>query len=313
MVFKFDKTHQRIKFVWHDIGAGKLLEPEISQKGNQPYQANEDFFDYNVDDLYSRASGPYVKVQLAPEDDFLFEHWKSASRQNLLTAPMRRELLPHWQQLEIFIRKVTQVIDAVAVMTGIHGILPELDPEALEKPTYLHDEKHAIPSLFWKVVAIEIDHNGAHYSVGILVVMHNVNPYANPKVEKICPNDDLSKTGWKFPADDAFQKFMYPCLWNMKNMRAFDENGYDGKGVFDLNDVPTVRIDEHGNKNFRENKCDRKDESERRRRTKQYRKIFHRRVFLRFYIFTVFTIIIIIRISDLSNYSIDSKYSCTNM
>ncbi|XP_065225305.1 uncharacterized protein LOC135849075 [Planococcus citri] len=108
--FRFDKSLGRIRYVEYEIGTGKHLKPEIStQKENNEYQKNENIFGYDVDKLYSQSKLPMVKVQLAPEDDFFYANLKSASRHNILTAPMWRELLPQWQALEIFIRKVTQV------------------------------------------------------------------------------------------------------------------------------------------------------------------------------------------------------------
>ena len=48
-------------------------------------------------------------MQLAPEEDFVYDNYKLASRQNILTAPMWSDLVPQWKALEAFIRKVTRV------------------------------------------------------------------------------------------------------------------------------------------------------------------------------------------------------------
>ncbi|KAL6961833.1 hypothetical protein U1Q18_044455 [Sarracenia purpurea var. burkii] len=146
-----------------------------------------------------------------------------------------------------------KIIDEVSVTTGIHGTLTQSDQESQQKPIsyeYLHDGKYPIPSLFWKTVAIEFSHDDTLQRIGILFVMHNVDPSADLTIEKICPKDDLSQTGWQFLADEKFNNLMYPCLWNEQNMEILGEETYPNIQPFNLYKMPSIRIDEDGNKVF---------------------------------------------------------------
>ncbi|XP_065225136.1 uncharacterized protein LOC135848955 [Planococcus citri] len=251
--FKFDKTLFRIKSVEYRLGIGKFLEPEISGK----YQTNEDqknsdIFGYDLDDLYFRTFLPMVKVPLAPEEDFFFSNWKSASKHNVLTAPMWQQLLVQWQALEIFTRKVAQIIDSVHVKTGVYETLTKPRLGRSPQQIFLHDEKHPIPKYFWKAIYIEIVvPSFKHHDRGILFVMHNVDPLTKSNEEKICPNDDVSKLGWKFLPDNFQMKsLMYACFLNKKNLEFFQEkemNPLYGYKPFDLNKVPVKITDSEGN------------------------------------------------------------------
>ncbi|XP_065224860.1 uncharacterized protein LOC135848787 [Planococcus citri] len=248
--FTFDESLHRVKMVEYRLAAGKFLKPEISYN-DEEYQKDEDMFGYDVDQLYSKTKLPFVKVQLAPEDDFFFDNWKSASRHNVITAPMRRELLHEWQALEIFIRKVTQFIDEVNVKTGVFGTLPQ---SQFNRKMHLHDGKHPIPKYFWKAIHIKVFSITSMYTQGILFVMHNVDSIATSKVEKICPKDEvsLSNLGWEFSPDKRFRSSIYGCILNVTNGNVFQEKFYTDYELLNLHTVPVNEIDSNGNPtNFR--------------------------------------------------------------
>ncbi|XP_065225006.1 uncharacterized protein LOC135848864 [Planococcus citri] len=251
--FKFDYELHRIKLVHYQIVAGKFLKPEISEKPeNEKYYEDELLLYYNVDELYSNTHLPVVKVQLAPADDFFFANWKYASRHNAITAPMWSELLEQWQALEIFIRRVTQIINSVEIRAGVYyDTLPQPGPGSYSQTLYLHDGKYRIPKYFWKAVYIHIPISLHEYHAhGILFIMHNdIDPNSNSNERKICPNDDISELGWTFlPDGQLLKSLMYGCFLNKGNLKSFQEEVFPifENKPFDLRDVPVRDYDFEG-------------------------------------------------------------------
>ncbi|XP_065224536.1 uncharacterized protein LOC135848539 [Planococcus citri] len=250
--FQFDYELRRIKLVHYHIVAGGSLNPKISERReNEKYYDDQLLLHHDVDELYSKTLLPVVKVQLAPADDFFFANWKSASRHNAITVPMWNTLLEQWQALEIFIRRVAQIIDSVQIRTGVHyDMLTQSEPGGNSETLYLHDGKHPIPKYFWKAVYIEIEITVLEsLARGILFVMHNnIDPNFNSSERKICPNDDVSELGWKFLPGNHFKSLMYGCFLNEENLKAFQEKifpTHDHK-PFDLRDVPVKEYDNEG-------------------------------------------------------------------
>ncbi|XP_065223689.1 uncharacterized protein LOC135847885 [Planococcus citri] len=251
--FKFDQTLHRIKTVYYMLGAGEFLKPEINTENkNEGYEKDRILFGgYDVDDLYDKASRSLVKVNLAPEEDFLLPNWKSAARHNLLSAPMWKELLTQWQALEIFVRKVTQVINKAYVRTGVYETLTQPGPEGSTRKMFLYDGKHPIPMYFWKAIYIEVrSQPHTFHRHGILFVMHNADPNGISEEKSICPNDGdvIGKTGWDFLPKKQFKSPMYACYLNETNLRFFQEKirPNQHRDPFDLTDVPVEVTDDEG-------------------------------------------------------------------
>ncbi|KAL6961834.1 hypothetical protein U1Q18_044456 [Sarracenia purpurea var. burkii] len=190
------------------MAPGRFLKAEPSSKKDVEYERDQHLYGFDADEIYSKSEWPYVKVPLAPEEDQFFDNWKSATRHNILTDPIWSELLPQWQALEIFTRRVTKVISAVHMITGIHGNPREADYHTI---IYLNNvdptnPKYPIPEYFWKAITMTFTHDGKEYRNGIIFVMHNTVYPNNVLVEpKICPEDGdvAEKNGWKFLPDGS--------------------------------------------------------------------------------------------------------------
>ena len=58
--FVFSKKLKRIEFVWYALTMGKFLKPEISHKDNERYEKDEEYYDYDIDELYTNVRTPLV-------------------------------------------------------------------------------------------------------------------------------------------------------------------------------------------------------------------------------------------------------------
>ncbi|XP_065224253.1 uncharacterized protein LOC135848294 [Planococcus citri] len=198
----------------------------------------------------------YVKAPLAPEEDFLFNTWKLAARQNILTAPTLRDLQPQWQALETFIRKVSQIIDVVAVTTGVSGNLSNF-PNKQKMSSSKHQLR--VPLYFWKAVSLESFPKDETYSYGIVFIMPNVqisDQVAKPGLGKLCSAFDIVELGWTFLKDNQFERSgMYGCPLN-NNISMWLRG--DGEEVerefqdFNLNSVLALKLNEKGDRIVKE-------------------------------------------------------------
>ncbi|XP_065224808.1 uncharacterized protein LOC135848750 [Planococcus citri] len=236
MVFKFDHKIKRIIYTWYRIAPGKLLKPEITRTGKEIYDKNEYIYGFDVDEILYKEPSPFFKVQLAPEEDFFFESWKEASRQNMLTAPTWEGLRPIWQNLEIFIRRVTHIIDYIDVKTGVSGTLQERGD-------------YSVPALFWKSIFIDFVYGTTRYKQGILFVMPNIID-SGEVYEKnvICPGDSkiVAETGWPRLVGVKGSTSMQVCLSNAKNMQSLIDDEHEDYAPLNLKEVPVKRVDDLG-------------------------------------------------------------------
>ena len=142
----------------------------------------------------------------------------------------------------------SQVIDFVAVTTGIHDILT-LHGNNSKQKLYLHNGQQSVPKYFWKVIYSTLQLDSQLYKAGILFVMHNFNPNVS-NIEsdggKICPNDDVSQAGWDFSDGAEFKSQMYSCLYNESNMKVFGEKPIEDCEIFDLNNTSVLETDAEG-------------------------------------------------------------------
>ncbi|XP_065222826.1 uncharacterized protein LOC135847288 [Planococcus citri] len=251
--FKFDEYFKRVKSIWYVIVGGKYLNLKLSREEDEiwKYEKNEDIYRYDLDPLYKQDGCPFVKVPLAPEEDFLFDNWKSATRQNVLTAPMWRDLEDQWQALEIFIRKVARIVNSVTVTTGISGRImkrPYQLDNSSPKYVYLENENYPIPKYFWKSVTMQFSDDKRDYSYGILFIMHNLN-LSDPNSEsddgrRICLNYDIAELGWTFLGKVQLKSPMYGCLLNNKATSRFGEKVIGEFEDFNLNLLSMIEFDD---------------------------------------------------------------------
>ncbi|XP_065223422.1 uncharacterized protein LOC135847691 [Planococcus citri] len=253
--FKFDKYDEKIISLRYFMYGGEFPQLELIRQEDdlRKYRKNLDIYKNDIDTFYSPRNCPFVKVPLAPEEDFLFDYWKSASRQNIFTAPMWRDLLAQWQALEIFIRKVTQITDWVGVETGIYEELTRL-PDGLRNPLFENiewpDDQYRIPRYFWKTVSLLQEHEGQNYDYGILFIMHNVpnlDPNNEWNIEKICTDYNFVDLGWTFLQNDHFKSPMYACPINDVTMNYLGEISHEEYEDFNLNLLSLFKVDDEGN------------------------------------------------------------------
>ncbi|XP_065223429.1 uncharacterized protein LOC135847694 [Planococcus citri] len=247
--FVFDKTRNRTELVWYNLAPGRLIHPEIINGDDETevkFEPNWDFFGFDIDELYSRENCPLVKVSLAPKQDFLYPNFKMASRKNVLTAPMFTELHDQWQALEVFTRKVAQVLNKLFITAGIYSDIQVLHPTTKEPVTLLlnpgnEEYPSPIPRYFFRAITYKFEFENQQYNYGIMFVMHN----HKAKEEKICPEDEaeIAETGWmKFLAADQLKGPMYACLYNKKNMKFFEREIELEFKTLNLNDMVTLAV-----------------------------------------------------------------------
>ncbi|XP_065223407.1 uncharacterized protein LOC135847678 [Planococcus citri] len=158
--FVFDESRGRTELVWYTLTPGSLLHAEISKESRESveeFDKSINFHGYDVDKIYSQDSYPFVKVPLAPKQDFLFINYRGASQTNVLTAPMWQELYDQWQTLEIFTRRVAQVLNSLFIKVGIHGEIMQIEPSTGTKkssPLFLNstEGKYSIPKYFYRAI-----------------------------------------------------------------------------------------------------------------------------------------------------------------
>ncbi|XP_065223423.1 uncharacterized protein LOC135847692 [Planococcus citri] len=243
--FKFDPIYNRIVFLKYTIVGGNFLTPDIARN----MEKNINVFGYDIDPLYEPGC-PFVKVPLAPVADFLFDSWKLAPQQNILTAAMLRVLQPQWQALEIFIRKISQVVELITVTTGIFGHLlnsPYENENSSFEYVYLDNSELRPPQYFWKTVTLEFTHDNKEYKSGILFIMHNVrfpDPNTKSGVKKFCSPSDIASMGWEFLEDDQFRGPMYSCPLEKEIMKFFGEEIHGEFEPFNLNSLTVLMLND---------------------------------------------------------------------
>ncbi|XP_065223078.1 uncharacterized protein LOC135847471 [Planococcus citri] len=292
--FIFNESRGRTELVWYNLTPGYLLHAEINhgdeEEGDiigeqEEFEENKDFYGYDIDEKYVHYSNPFTKMPLAPEQDFLYPNHKAATRNNVLTAPMWPELKDQWQALEIFTRKVAQVLSFLSIRVGVHGSIMKPDHgKEQPSPMFLNsvEGKYPIPQYFYKIVVFRFAFENGNRRVfqkeqaeegelqdeeeeqvhryGILFVMHNSrvqNPYTEWNYEEICPEDQtkIKETGWmNFLPASQFKSPMYACLYNEENMRKFQKQLYKKFDIFNLNDLPTLAVDPQTGKEVIRNK-----------------------------------------------------------
>ncbi|XP_065223018.1 uncharacterized protein LOC135847428 [Planococcus citri] len=167
---------------------------------------------------------------------------------------MWQDLQAQWQDLEIFIRKVTQVTDWVAVETGIYGELTKLPDGRLRNPLFKNiewpDDQYRIPRYFWKIVALQQEFEDQNYNYGILFIMHNV-PNLDPNnewhIEEICKDYKSVDLGWTFLQNGHFKSPMYGCPMNDGTLSYLGQMTDEKFEDFNLNLLSLLEVDAEGN------------------------------------------------------------------
>ncbi|XP_065223467.1 uncharacterized protein LOC135847727 [Planococcus citri] len=262
------KTAPRIQTIatWHDIKFTDMLpldeDPDQQSLNNSIYEKNVDIYEYDIDPAYNEenqqkftveffdektptSTSRLVKLQLTPSADFYFDAWKWATRCNINTVPIWKELVEEWQQLERFIRQVAKVIGDLRIITG--GTYPaskanEKNPTVAELiPFYEYqDEKSSnkkpllmFERLFKAVTFNQQRQNGEWIRYGILFMMIN-----DPHTVVHQNNKIARKTGWSYLHQNKWNTRFSTYTLDYKSMANLNiDNDGEVYEPFDLNEV----------------------------------------------------------------------------
>ncbi|XP_065225089.1 uncharacterized protein LOC135848921 [Planococcus citri] len=250
--------------VRHNIKYGKMLaenENYDQQSRSRPeYNKNIDIFHYDIDRAYKEdyqrefskkffrgeTTSRLEKLQLAPADDFFFDSWKEASRNNINTTPVWGELMIEWRKLENFVRRVALVIEDLQIVTGGSNI--DSSTPGAQQISYLYksedplEEPLPVFELIFKTVAFNQQRqDGTWLRQGILFAMKN-----DPRDKVTAENELMEETGWTNYSNYISDRRIVAQEMNPRTGRwehIDDNNVYE---PLNLNKVRVLSLDENG-------------------------------------------------------------------